>query len=80
LNSALGQEAVAHQAPVAGVVDQIGMVRKERRDLGLDRLRQQRAGTVPQHLGQGVLCSIVWAAEADDIILFHGVSDPSAKG
>jgi hypothetical protein len=80
LDGTLGQEAVAHQAPPAGLVDQIGMSREERRNLGFDRLRQQRARSVPQHLAQPILRSIVCAAQADDVIVLHGVSDPSAKG
>jgi hypothetical protein len=80
LDLPLRQEPVAHQAPAAGIVDQLGMAREERLDLGLDRLGQQRARPVPQHLGQRILPSIVWAAEADHVILVHGVSVPSAKG
>ena len=55
------------------------MRREKCRDLGFDRLRQQRARPVPEHLGQRILRSIVWAAEADDVIVVHGVSDPSSK-
>ena len=80
LDRALRQETITHQAPAAGVVDQLGMSREERLDLGFDRLGQQRARPVPQHLGQRILRSIVWAAEADNVIPVHGVSDPSSKG
>jgi hypothetical protein len=48
--------------------------------LRFDRLRQQHARAVPEHLGQRILRSMAWAAEADDVIVVHGVSDPSAKG
>jgi hypothetical protein len=39
--------------------DQLGMAREEHRDLGFDRLGQQSTGSLPQHLGQWVLRSIV---------------------
>jgi hypothetical protein len=80
LDGALGQEAVPDQAPAASVIDQIGVARKEGLDFGFNRLRQQRARPVPQHLRQRILRSIVWATEADHVIFVHGVSDPSAKG
>jgi hypothetical protein len=44
LDGTPGQEAVTHQAPPAGVVDQLGMAREERRPLGFDLPRQQGCG------------------------------------
>jgi hypothetical protein len=80
LDGTPGQEAVTHQAPPAGVVDQLGMAREERRPLGFDLPRQQGAGSLLQNLRPWVLRSIVLAAEGDDVILLHGVSDPSLEG
>jgi hypothetical protein len=76
----LRQRGLEDQTSAARLVDQSGVAREERRDRGFDRLRQQRARAVPEDLGQRILRSILWATEADHVILVHGVSDPSAKG
>src|SRR5436853_7483219 len=70
---ALGQMPVAHQ-PMAAVLGQLaGMPAEQGRNLGLDRLRQQRSRTVAQHLGQWVGKSS-WLGELENISLGHGVS------
>src|SRR5437879_11086177 len=45
--------AMAHQ-PLAAVIDQlVGMAAQQGCNLGLDGLRQQRAGAIAQNLGSG---------------------------
>src|SRR5260221_1416801 len=51
---ALGQMPVAHQ-PLAAVICQlVGMAAHKSRNLGLDRLRQQRSRAIAQNLGQRI--------------------------
>jgi hypothetical protein len=56
------------------------MACKERCDLGFDRLRQQPARAVSQHLRQRILRSIGWSAEADHVIFVHAVSGSFSEG
>src|SRR5258706_15005535 len=70
---ALGQAPMADNAlaPVLGL--EIGMLGKKIGDLGLDRLGQQRACAVAQHLSEWILeCS--WLNQPGDVIVRHGIS------
>src|SRR5207302_3560554 len=72
-NLALRQMAVAHQ-PLAAVIGQlVGMADQQGCNLGLDVLRQQRAGAVAQNLGQRISKSS-WLGELENISIGHGVS------
>src|SRR5262249_42404978 len=50
----LGQMSVAHQPPAAIIGELIGMAAEQARNLGLDRLRQNRSRAVAQNLGQRI--------------------------
>src|ERR1700719_378608 len=64
---------VAHQ-PLAAVIGQlVGMAAEQSRNLGLDRLRQQRSRAVAQNLAQRVGKSS-WLGELENISVGHGVS------
>jgi hypothetical protein len=65
--------SVSHQ-PLAAVVGQlVGMAGKQGRNLGLDRLRQQRSRAVAQNLGQRIGKSS-WLRQLENVSLGHGVS------
>jgi hypothetical protein len=70
---ALGQMPVAHQ-PLAAVICQlVGMAAHKSRNLGLDRLRQQRSRAIAQNLGQRI-GKRSWLGESQDVSVGHGVS------
>src|SRR5947208_16879348 len=65
--------AMAHQ-PLAAVIGQlVGMAAQQGCNLGLDGLRQQRAGAIAQNLGQRISKSS-WLGELENISIGHGVS------
>src|SRR6266446_2667271 len=51
---ALGQMPVAHQPRAAVICQLVGMAAHKSRNLGLDRLRQQRSRAIAQNLGQRI--------------------------
>src|SRR5215204_6782775 len=70
---AFRQMSVAHQ-PLAAVLGQlVRMDAEQGRNLGLDRLHQQRSRAVAKHLGQRIGKNS-WLAELENVSLGHGVS------
>jgi hypothetical protein len=55
LDSALGRVTVAHHAPAALSVLELGVCREEPLDLGLDHLLQHPPRSRPQHLEQRIV-------------------------
>src|SRR4030088_3703156 len=52
---------------------QIGMLAEKVRDLGLDRLGQQRPRPITQDFGELVV-DVSWLNQLDDVIFGHGIS------
>ena len=70
---AFRQMSVAHQPRPIVVGQFVGMQAEQGRNLGLDRLRQQRTRTVAQNLGQRIGKSS-WLGELENVSVGHGVS------
>ena len=66
---------VAHQAPAAPVIGEVGVGSQERLDLGLDGLPQQAPGTRAQHCQQRIVGECrAWPRQRDNSTFLHGVS------
>ena len=65
--------AVAHDALLARLGLQIGMLCKKLSNLRFDRLGQQRTRAAAQDLCEGIGKG-AWLGELDDVIVRHGVS------
>src|SRR5262249_11764842 len=65
--------AVAHNALAAILGLEISMPGKKIHDLGLDRLRQQRASPLPQDFGE-LIVKDSWLNQFEHVIVGHGIS------
>lgn len=65
--------AMAHDALAAILGLEISMLGEKIRDLGLDRLRQQRASSLPQDFGELVVKGS-WLNQLEHVIVGHGIS------
>ena len=65
--------AVAHNALAAILGLEISMLGEKIRDLGLDRLRQQRARPLPQDFGE-LIVKASWLNQLEHVIVRHGIS------
>src|SRR5262249_2606590 len=65
--------AVAHNALAAILGLEIRMLGEKIRDLGLDRLRQQRASPLPQDFGE-LIVKGSWLNQFEHAIVGHGIS------
>src|SRR5260370_20345997 len=70
---AAANAAVAHNALAAILGLEIGMLGEKIRDLGLDRLRQQRARPLPQDFGE-LIVKGSWLNQFEHVIVGHGIS------
>src|SRR5207245_4787919 len=70
---ALGQMPMAHQPLAAISGELVGVAAEQGRDFGFNGLRQQRAGTVAQNLGQRI-GKTSWMGEPENVSVGHGVS------
>ena len=75
LDVPLRRVPVAHQAPTASVIGEIGVGDEERLHLGLDRLHQQAPGAVAQHRQQRIVReSSSWSRQRHNGTFLHSVS------
>src|SRR5215468_4396042 len=65
--------AVAHNALTAVLGLEISMLGEKVRNLGLDRLRQQRASPLPQNFGE-LIVKGSWLNQFEHVIVRHGIS------
>src|SRR5258707_349766 len=70
---AAANAAVAHNALAAILGLEISMLGEKIRDLGLDRLRQQRARPLPQDFGE-LIVKASWLNQLEHVIVRHGIS------
>ena len=70
---ALRQMAMPHDAPVAVLGLEVGMLAEKVGDLGLDCLGEQGTCPIAQNIGELVV-ERSWLNQFDDVIVGHGIS------